>query len=81
MATPGSRRCERSEAIHLSSQLHGLLAMTARYDSTFSRRDAPELCVNDPPNEGRGATPRGERGMPGARCTRSRVRSGRKHTR
>jgi hypothetical protein len=26
------------------------------------------------PQEGSGATPRGERGMPGARCTRSRVR-------
>jgi hypothetical protein len=37
----------------------------------FSRRDASELCLNDPPNEG--VTPR-ERGMPGARCTRSRVR-------
>jgi hypothetical protein len=37
-------------------------------------RIAPELCRNlSPRNRGRGATPRGERGMPGARCTRSRA--------
>jgi hypothetical protein len=30
--------------------------------------------MNDPPNKGRGRYPKGERGMPGARCTRSRVR-------
>ena len=29
---------------------------------------------------GRGATPRGERGMPGARCTRSPCAKGSKHT-
>jgi hypothetical protein len=33
------------------------------------------------PEKGAGATLRRERGMPGAGCTRSRVRSGRKHTR
>ena len=38
-------------------------------------------CILRPEKEGVGATPRGARGMPGARCTRSRVRSGRKHTR
>ena len=48
-------------------------AMTARYTFVFPRRESPELCLNDPPNKGRGATPRGERGMPGARCTRSRA--------
>src|ERR1700735_432971 len=31
------------------------------------------VVLNDPPDKGRGATPRGERGMPGARCTRSRA--------
>jgi hypothetical protein len=52
--------------------------MTARYTSAFSRRDAPELCRNDPPKEGvalpqegAGATPRRERGMPGAHRARS----------
>jgi hypothetical protein len=30
------------------------LAMTARYDSAISRRDAPELCVNPSPKEGVG---------------------------
>jgi hypothetical protein len=49
-------------------------AMTARYDFAFPRHQAPELGLNSPPqNEGRGATPRGERGMPGARCTRGRA--------
>ena len=38
-----------------------------RYTSAFSRRKAPELCKNLSP-------PRGERGMPGARCTRSLMR-------
>ena len=59
-----------------------LLAMTARYIFAFPRRDAPELLLNlSPRDRGSGATPSGERGMPGARCTRSRVRGGRKHTR
>ena len=49
------------------------LAMTARCTFAFPRHHAPELCLNDPPKRGRGATPRGERGMPGARCTRSRA--------
>jgi hypothetical protein len=44
-----------------------------RYDCAFSPRVAPELGLDSPPNKGRGATPRGERGMPGARCTRSRA--------
>jgi hypothetical protein len=48
--------------------------MTARYSFALPRRIAPELCMNDPPNKGRGRYPKGERGMPGARCTRSRVR-------
>jgi hypothetical protein len=38
-----------------------LLAMTSRYDFTFPRRDAPELCRNDAPLENRG---RGECGCP-----------------
>ena len=53
------------------------LSATARNDGkirfAFSRRIAPELCMNVSPK--RGATLRGERGMPGARCTRSLVRS------
>jgi hypothetical protein len=52
-----------------------LLAMTARYSSAFSRRDAPEFCLNFPPSsiKGRSATRRGEQGMPGARRARSRA--------
>jgi hypothetical protein len=52
----------------------------------FSPRDAPELCVKPSAlggaalPKGERATPRGERGMPGARCTRSLVCKGRKHT-
>ena len=38
------------------------------------RRIAPELCINDPPKERAWRYPKGERGMPGARCTRSLVR-------
>jgi hypothetical protein len=52
------------------------------HTSAFSRRIAPELCLYPSPQKrarryperGAGATPRGERGMPGAGCTRSRVR-------
>jgi hypothetical protein len=51
-----------------------LLATTARYIFAFPRRDAPELLLNlSPRDRGSGATPSGERGMPGARCTRSRA--------
>src|ERR1700722_8661188 len=45
----------------------------SKHTSAIPRRIAPELCINDRPDKGRGATPRGERGMPGARCTRSRA--------
>ena len=45
-----------------------------KYASAFPRRDAPEVCWNPSPDKGRGRYPKGERGMPGARCTRSRVR-------
>jgi hypothetical protein len=47
----------------------------------FPRHDMPELCTNEPPNKGRGATPRGERGMPGARCTLAACAKCSKHTR
>jgi hypothetical protein len=43
--------------------------------STIPRRDASELCKIMSLEEQRA------QGKPGARCTRSRVRSGRKHTR
>ena len=42
------------------------LAMTARYDSAFSPRNAPEFCSKVPPSEDQRA-----QGKPGARCTRS----------
>jgi hypothetical protein len=57
------------------------MSVFIKHTSAFPRRDAPELCMNLSPNKGRGATPRGERGMPGARCTRSRVCKVVKHTR
>jgi hypothetical protein len=51
-----------------------------KHTSAFPRRESPELCLYASPkegvalpSEGSGATPRGERGMPGARCTRSRA--------
>ncbi len=31
-----------------------LLAMTARYDSAFPQREAPELCIVLPPKKGAG---------------------------
>jgi len=58
---------------------HGLLRCARNdgktYVSAISPRDAPELCLKIPPSEirGRSATPRGEQGKPGARCTRSRA--------
>jgi hypothetical protein len=48
------------------------LAMTARYNSAFPPRDAPELMQVFSPRRAR-RYPKGERGMPGARCTRSRA--------
>jgi hypothetical protein len=54
-----------------------------KYGFAISPRDAPEFCSNVspfsiesavPPKRGAGATPKGERGKPGARCTRGRVR-------
>ena len=41
----------------------------------FPPRDAPEFCLKIPPSSigGCSATPRGEQGKPGARCTRSRA--------
>jgi hypothetical protein len=50
-----------------------------RQPSVFSRREVPEACLNVCPKEraeatlkrGHSATPRGEQGKPGARCTRS----------
>jgi hypothetical protein len=50
-----------------------VFAKTAKYAFAFSRRESPELCMNLPPHGGRGRYPKGERGMPGARCTRSRA--------
>jgi hypothetical protein len=44
-----------------------LLAMTLSHNSTFSRRDAPKLCMNPSPRIARAW------GMPGARCARSRA--------
>jgi hypothetical protein len=80
-ARPLSRHCERSEAIHLATRRderwiassQGLLAMTARHTSTerhtsaFSRREAPEVCVNVSPKKSEGV------GNAGRRCTRSLV--------
>jgi hypothetical protein len=50
-----------------SSIASSLLAITARYDFAFSRRDAPELCVFLRLENQRA------QGKPGARCTRSRA--------
>jgi hypothetical protein len=57
------------------------LAMTVRKGFAISRREAPEFCSKVPPSENRGrrATPRGEQGMPGARCARSLACKSRKH--
>src|SRR6185437_1262151 len=44
-----------------------------KHNSAFPRRIAPELCMYLSPKRGRGRYPKGERGMPGARCTRSRA--------
>jgi hypothetical protein len=72
-----TRHCERSEAIHVATKKRmdcfAALAMTAKHTFAFPRRVAPELLLDPSPDKGRGATPRGERGMPGARCTRSRA--------
>jgi hypothetical protein len=50
-----------------SSIASSLLAITARYDFAFSRRDAPELCVFLRLENQRA------QGKPGARCTRGRA--------
>jgi hypothetical protein len=51
------------------------VALIFTYVSAFPRHDAPELCMYALPRNGEsGATLSRERGMPGARCTRSRVR-------
>jgi hypothetical protein len=49
-----NRHCERSEAIHsFFARRNGLLRCArndgAKYESAFSRRDAPELLKNHPP--------------------------------
>ncbi len=55
---------------------------SAKHIIAFPPRVAPELLLNfSPEMEGVGATPSGERGMPGARCTRSRAWCGSKHAR
>jgi putative endonuclease len=52
-----------------------LLAMTSKHTPAFPRRDAPELLRR------RALEKQRAQGMPDARRVRSRVRSGRKHTR
>jgi hypothetical protein len=68
----GYRHCERSEAIHFVAErkngllVAALLAMTISTRApTFSRRDAPEFCMNLPPWRAWG--------MPGVQYTRSLV--------
>jgi hypothetical protein len=77
------RHCERSEAIHSQGKSNdGLLRRFAprndvecRHDSAFSRRDAPEPCMNHSPRHARAW------GMPGARCTHSLAcKMGSEHT-
>src|ERR1700687_6220023 len=48
--------------------------MTTRYDSAFPRRNAPEFCVNHPPEHQRA------QGMPGAGCARRLACEIKKHT-
>jgi hypothetical protein len=47
-----SNPCGRKEK--MDCFVASLLAMTAKYESAFPRRDAPELCMNPSPNKGRG---------------------------
>jgi hypothetical protein len=51
--------------------------LVARHTSTFSPRNAPELVHETFRPMKAWRYPKGERGMPGARCTRSRACSGR----
>ena len=77
-----SLRAKRSNPFRNIRSKSGLLRRFAprndvanpKHSFAFSRRESPELCLNVSPNKGRGAPLRRERGMPGARCTRSRVR-------
>jgi hypothetical protein len=62
-----------SAAHHAARAARRAASGARKHIFAFSPRVAPELCMYFPPNKGRGATPRGERGMPGARCTRSRA--------
>ena len=55
-----------SEAHHAAIAARCAASEARRYTSAFPRHDAPELCLNLSPNKR-------ERGMPGARCTRSRA--------
>jgi hypothetical protein len=54
-----------------------------RHNFAISPRVSRKVCQRRSAlfERGRGATPRGERGMPDARCVRSRVCIGSKHTR
>jgi hypothetical protein len=74
------RHCERSEAIHSAAKKVKMdcfapLAMTANMPSRSRRLFRASFANKFPPfsKRGRGATPRGERGMPDARCVRSRA--------
>jgi hypothetical protein len=52
IASEAKQSIEQQERIDCFVAL--LLAMTSKHDSAFPRREAPELCMNLPPNRGRG---------------------------
>jgi hypothetical protein len=72
----GAKRRSNPQCIRSSSvDCFASLAMTEGYDSAFPRHDSARVLQSIALESQRA------QGMPGARCTRSRVRGGRKHTR